>query len=185
VLARNSNTWESWSKRAVKVNRRLLMIGAWRPGLCHRLCTLRAHPPALPYARANEPELPLRDQRAMALAGALCLVVHAVTGFTNTSLRGARWPDPRQGLQLFSDELRPATPTSTRADRTTSGNQLLHRHPEGNPCRRLLHQVADSPASALLAATSPPAPAELAAPSPPLSACLATNVTNARLGAAA
>jgi len=28
------------------------------------------------------------DQRAMALAGALCLVVHAVTGFTNKSLRG-------------------------------------------------------------------------------------------------
>ena len=28
------------------------------------------------------------DQRAMALAGSLCLVVHAVTGFTNKSLRG-------------------------------------------------------------------------------------------------
>ena len=28
------------------------------------------------------------DQRAMALAGALCLIVHAVTGFTNKSLRG-------------------------------------------------------------------------------------------------
>ena len=28
------------------------------------------------------------DSRAMALAGALCLMVHAVTGFTNKSLRG-------------------------------------------------------------------------------------------------
>jgi hypothetical protein len=28
------------------------------------------------------------DQRAMALAGALCLIIHAVTGFTNKSLRG-------------------------------------------------------------------------------------------------
>jgi hypothetical protein len=28
------------------------------------------------------------DQRTMALAGSLCLVVHAVTGFTNKSLRG-------------------------------------------------------------------------------------------------
>ena len=28
------------------------------------------------------------DQRAMALAGSLCLIVHAVTGFTNKSLRG-------------------------------------------------------------------------------------------------
>jgi hypothetical protein len=29
----------------------------------------------------------------MALAGSLCLVVHAVTGFTNKSLRG-NWPGP-------------------------------------------------------------------------------------------
>src|ERR1035438_1656190 len=28
------------------------------------------------------------DQRAMALAGSLCLVIHAVAGFTNKSLRG-------------------------------------------------------------------------------------------------
>jgi hypothetical protein len=28
------------------------------------------------------------DQRAMALTGALCVMVHAVTGFTNQSLRG-------------------------------------------------------------------------------------------------
>ena len=41
----------------------------------------------------------------MALAGALCLVVHAVTGFTNKSLRGLCCRTPRQGLQLFADEL--------------------------------------------------------------------------------
>ena len=36
------------------------------------------------------------DQRAMALAGAPCRVVHAVTGFTNKSLAG-RWPDSSAG----------------------------------------------------------------------------------------
>jgi hypothetical protein len=42
------------------------------------------------YVREGQRTGALRfgDQRAMALAGALCLVVHAVTGFTNKSLRG-------------------------------------------------------------------------------------------------
>ncbi len=37
--------------------------------------------------RANEPERCASDPRAMALAGALCVMVHAVSGFTNKSLR--------------------------------------------------------------------------------------------------
>jgi hypothetical protein len=43
-----------------------------------------------PYAREGQRIGALRfgDQRAMALAGSLCLVVHAVTGLTNKSLRG-------------------------------------------------------------------------------------------------
>jgi len=43
-----------------------------------------------PYAREGQRTGALRfgDPRAMALAGALCCVVHAVTGFTNHSLRG-------------------------------------------------------------------------------------------------
>jgi len=43
-----------------------------------------------PYVREGQRTGALRfgDQRAMALAGALCLVVHAATGFTNKSLRG-------------------------------------------------------------------------------------------------
>jgi len=55
--------------------------------LCHRLCALRAHPPALHKGGpTNRRALRFGDQRAMALAGSLCLVVHAVTGFTNKSL---------------------------------------------------------------------------------------------------
>ena len=43
-----------------------------------------------PYAREGNRTGAFRfgDPRAMALAGALCCVVHAVTGFTNQSLRG-------------------------------------------------------------------------------------------------
>ena len=43
-----------------------------------------------PYVREGQRTGAFRfgDQRAMALAGSLCLVVHAVTGFTNKSLRG-------------------------------------------------------------------------------------------------
>ena len=43
-----------------------------------------------PYAREGQRTGALRfgDIRAMALAGALCMVVNAVTGFTNRSLRG-------------------------------------------------------------------------------------------------
>ena len=43
-----------------------------------------------PYAREGQRTGALRfgDSRAMALAGALCCVVHAVSGFTNHSLRG-------------------------------------------------------------------------------------------------
>jgi len=43
-----------------------------------------------PYAREGQRTGALRfgDPRAMALTGALCCVVHAVTGFTNHSLRG-------------------------------------------------------------------------------------------------
>ena len=43
-----------------------------------------------PYTREGQRTGAFRfgDPRAMALAGALCCVVHAVTGFTNHSLRG-------------------------------------------------------------------------------------------------
>ncbi len=60
-----------------------------RSGLCHRLCALfeRIHQP-FNHEGQRTGAFRFGDQRAMALAGALCLVVHAVTGFTNKSLRG-------------------------------------------------------------------------------------------------
>jgi hypothetical protein len=88
VLARLEHLPELIDK-ARRANDRLLMIE--RAG--HQGCAIgsvlfeRIHQP---YAREGQRTGALRfgDQRAMALAGALCIVIHAVTGFTNKSLRG-------------------------------------------------------------------------------------------------
>ena len=57
-----------------------LMRWSWRVGDLAKLLLAVGH-----HARGA---LRFGDQRAMALAGSSCLVVHAVTGFTNKSLRG-------------------------------------------------------------------------------------------------
>jgi hypothetical protein len=91
--------------RAREVNDRLLMIERAGQGCAIGSALFeRIHQP---YAREGQRTGASRfgDQRAMALAGALCLVVHAVTGFTNKSLRGQGSRTPRQGLQLFADKL--------------------------------------------------------------------------------
>src|SRR6202142_3738280 len=75
-------------ERARAVNDRLLMIERAGQGCAIGSALFeRIHQP---YVREGQRTGALRfgDQRAMALAGALCLVVHAVTGFTNKSLRG-------------------------------------------------------------------------------------------------
>ena len=69
------------------VNDRLLMIERAGQG-CAIGRALRADPPPCIQEGQRTGALRFGDQRAMALAGALCLVVHAATGFTNRSLRG-------------------------------------------------------------------------------------------------
>ena len=72
--------------RASQVNDRLLMIERAGQGCAIGSALFeRIHQP---YAREGQRTGAFRfgDQRAMALAGSLCLVVHAVTGFTNKSL---------------------------------------------------------------------------------------------------
>jgi hypothetical protein len=74
--------------RARAVNNRLLTIERAGQGCAiGSVLFERIHQP---YAREGQRTGALRfgDQRAMALAGALCYLVHAVTGFTNKSLRG-------------------------------------------------------------------------------------------------
>lgn len=87
ILARLEHLPELVDK-ARQVNDRLLMIERAGQGCAIGSALFeRIHQP---YAWEGQRTGALRfgDQRAMALAGALCLVVHAVTGFTNKSLRG-------------------------------------------------------------------------------------------------
>jgi hypothetical protein len=87
VLARLEHLPELVAK-ARAVNHRLLMIERAGQGCAIGSALFeRTHQP---YNREDQRTGALRfgDPRAMALAGALCMVVHAVTGFTNRSLRG-------------------------------------------------------------------------------------------------
>ena len=87
VLARLEHLPELLSK-ARQVNDRVLRIE--RAGQSCAIGTALFERIHQPYVREGQRTGALRfgDQRAMALAGSLCLVVHAVTGFTNKSLRG-------------------------------------------------------------------------------------------------
>jgi hypothetical protein len=74
--------------KARGVNRRLLMIE--RAGQGCAIGSALFEPIHQPYVREGQRTGALRfgDPRAMALAGALAVFVHAVAGFTNKSLRG-------------------------------------------------------------------------------------------------
>jgi hypothetical protein len=81
------NIWRKFSVKARDVNRR--MVDALRVG---QGCVLAspafervARPTICDGRRA--PALRFGDPRVMALAGALCAIVHTITGFTNRSLR--------------------------------------------------------------------------------------------------
>jgi hypothetical protein len=86
VLARLEHLPELVAK-ARAVNGRLLMIE--RAGQGCAIETMLFEQVSQPYVREGQRTGALRfgDPRAMALAGALCLMVHAVAGFTNKSLR--------------------------------------------------------------------------------------------------
>jgi hypothetical protein len=75
-------------RKARQVNQRLLMIE--RAGQSCAIGSALFERIHQPYKREGQRTGALRfgDQRAMALAGALCLLLHAVAGFTNKSLRG-------------------------------------------------------------------------------------------------
>ncbi|MFI5387896.1 MAG: hypothetical protein ACHQ50_17455 [Fimbriimonadales bacterium] len=171
--------------KARQVNHRLLMIERAGQG-----CAIGS---AL-FERLHQPDtrggqrtgaLRVGDSRAMALAGALCLVVHAVTGFTNKSLRG-----PVAGL-LGSDYTRSQMTYDLRRLRL---HGLIQRVPHTNTYVTTpegirvalfytkLHQRLLGP---LLEADRPPAPAELRAALRTIDVTVRDYVNDARLGAAA
>jgi hypothetical protein len=125
------------------------------------------------------------DQRAMALAGALCLVVHAVTGFTNKSLRGQV-----AGL-LGSDYSRSQMTYDLRRLRLHGLIERVPRTntyvttPDGVRFAVFYSKLEARLLRPLLAAHAPPAPEELRQALRTIDRALADYVTNARLGIAA
>jgi len=168
-----------------EVNARLLMIERAGQGCAIGSALFeRIHQP---YAREGQRTGALRfgDPRAMALAGALCVMVHAVTGFTNKSLRGLvaglLGRDYTTGQMTYDLRRLRLHGLIERVPRTNT----YVTTPEGLKVavfftkldRRLLHP--------LLAADRPPAPPEVRRALTTIDHTIADYVANARLGTAA
>jgi predicted MarR family transcription regulator len=140
-----------------------------------------------PYIREGQRTGAFRfgDQRAMALAGALCLVVHAVTGFTNKSLRG-----PVAGL-LGTDYSSSQMSYDLRRLRLhglisrTPGTNCYTVTPEGIRVAVFYTKLHGRLLRPLLDADKLPAPIELRRALATIEHVMKNYLTNARLGAAA
>ena len=172
-------------ERARAVNDRLLRIERAGQGCAIGSALFeRIHQP---YVREGQRTGALRfgDQRAMALAGALCLVIHAVTGFTNKSLRGhvAGLLGCDYNSSQMSYDLRRLRLHGliVRAPGTNSYAVT----PEGIRVAVFYTKVRARLLGPLLEADQPPAPAELRQALGTIEHVLSDYVCNARLGIAA
>ncbi|HEV8064718.1 MAG TPA: hypothetical protein VGP46_07795, partial [Acidimicrobiales bacterium] len=184
VLARLEHLPELVGKARL-VNDRLLMIERAGQGCAIGSALFeRIHQP---YVREGQRTGALRfgDQRAMALAGALCLVVHAVTGFTNKSLRG-------QVAGLLGRDY--SSSQMSYDLRRLRLHGLIERQPgtnsyslteEGIRVAVFYTKLHDRLLGPLLDADRPPAPIELRRALATVERFLGDYVTNARLGAVA
>jgi len=185
VLARLEHLPELVAK-ARGVNSRLLMIE--RAGQGCAIGSALFERIQQPYNREGQRTGALRfgDIRAMALAGALSVVVHAVTGFTNKSLRSLV-----AGL-LGQDYTASQMTYDLRRLRL---HGLIRRLPhtntysttrEGLRVALFYTKVHDRVLRPLVAAADhPPAPTELRRALATIDRVIAHHVTHARLGAAA
>ena len=184
VLARLEHLPELVAK-AREVNARLLMIERAGQGCAIGSALFeRIHQP---YAREGNRTGAFRfgDVRAMALAGALCSVVHAVAGFTNASLRGlvagllgtgyttGQMTYDLRRLRLHG--LIERVPRTNTYRLTPEGQRVAVFYTKLD--RRLLHP--------LLEADKPPAPIEVRRALATLDRAITDYITNARLGTAA
>jgi hypothetical protein len=184
VLARLEHLSEL-VERARAVNDRLLMIERAGQGCAIGSALFeRIHQP---YVREGQRTGALRfgDQRAMALAGALCLVVHAVTGFTNKSLRGhvAGLLGHDYSSSQMSYDLRRLR-LHGLIERAPGTNSYVLT-PEGIRVAVFYTKVHARLLGPLLEADQPPAPLELRKALGTIEHVLGDYVTNARLGIAA
>jgi len=171
--------------QARQVNSRLLMIERAGQGCAIGSALFeRIHQP---YVREGQRTGALRfgDPRAMALAGALCCIIHTVTGFTNKSLRGL--VAGLLGADYRSNQM-------SYALRRLKLHGLIERLPHTNSYTvtpdgirvavffTKLHRRLLEP---LLAADRPPAPLELRKALATVDRTIKEYVTDARLGPAA
>ena len=172
-------------ERARGVNDRLLMIERAGQGCAIGSALFeRIHQP---YGCEGQRTGALRfgDQRAMALAGSLCLVVHAVTGFTNKSLRGqvAGLLGTDYSSSQMSFDLRRLR-LHGLIERTPGTNSYTVT-PEGIRVAVFYTKLHDRLLRPLLDANQPPAPVELRRALGTIEHVLGDYIANARLGTAA
>jgi hypothetical protein len=172
-------------ERARGVNDRLLKIERAGQGCAIGSALFeRIHQP---YVREGQRTGALRfgDQRAMALAGSLCLVVHAVTGFTNKSLRGhvAGLLGQDYSSSQMSYDLRRLR-LHGLIERVP-GTNTYTLTPEGIRVAVFYTKLRARLLGPLLEADQPPAPAELRQALRTIEQVLGDYVSNARLGLAA
>jgi len=171
--------------KARQVNDRLLMIERAGQGCAIGSALFeRIHQP---YIREGQRTGAFRfgDVRAMALAGVLCCLIHAVTGFTNKSLRGLvaglLGTDYSSGQMTYDlrrlrlHGLIARVPNTNTYTLTPEGQRVAVFYTKLD--RRLLRP--------LLEADKPPAPLELRRALGVIDRALTDSVTNARLGTAA
>ncbi len=184
VLARLEHLPELISK-ARQVNDRLLRIERAGQGCAIGSALFeRIHQP---YMREGQRTGAFRfgDQRAMALAGSLCLVVHAVTGFTNKSLRGqvaGLLGKDYSSAQMSYDLRRLRLHGLIQRQAKTNSYALT---PDGQRVVIFYTKLYGRLLRPLLEGDQPPAPLELRRALATISRITDDYVTNARLGLAA
>ena len=184
VLARLEHLPELVTK-ARQVNHRLLMIERAGQGCAIGSALFeRIHQP---YLREGQRTGALRfgDSRAMALAGALCCVIHAVTGFTNHSLRGLvaglLGTDYSTGQMSYDLRRLRLHGLIERIPRTNTYTLT----PEGLRVAFFFTKLRTRLLGPLLEANQPPAPPDVRRALVTLERAVHDYVTTARFGAAA
>jgi hypothetical protein len=171
--------------RAREVNTRLLMIERAGQGCAIGSALFeRIHQP-FNHEGQRTGAFRFGDQRAMALAGSLCLVVHAVSGFTNKSLRGqvAGLLGKNYSTSQMSYDLRRLR-LHGLIERTP-GTNSYNLTPEGIRVAVFYTKVYSRLLRPLLDAHQPPAPLEMRRALTTIERVLHDYRANARLGTAA
>ena len=171
--------------KARQVNDRLLMIE--RAGQGGAIGNTLFERTQQPYAREGQRTGALRfgDPRVMALAGALCVIAHAVSGFTNNSLRclvagllGQGYSSSQMTYDLRRLRLHGLIERVPRTNTYTTT-------PEGLRLAVFFTKVHHRVLGPLLDADKPPAPPEVRHALATLDRAVANYVQTARLGVAA